>query len=436
MQNIEMEKAVLGGLLITTDLIYEVDPILNPSDFSLERHKLIYKTIIGLNREQKPADMITLCDELEKNKELERVGGATYLANLVNSIPTSYNTIFFAKEIKNYSHKQQLLAVAGELQTAITNEEPDEKIQSIQEKLLDVPRGGQVEPQSIKSLVSDYFEEYHEPIKFGIKTGFSTLDWRTMGFHNGDLITILAKTGVGKTNLALSFALNAIKQGKKVLYISLEMLANQLIDRMIAMQGNLSAFNIRSRNIGDDKISEVLDYFYDKNFKLLFAPEMTSLEVMNQAFIEQKKHGLDLLIVDYLGRLSDSKGRGSEEERITSMTRNLKNCALKLKIPVITPFQIDKYSAKNDSEPSVEDAKGSTTIGHESDLSLYLKRQKDDEEKEEFAELHIVKNRSGEGGIIKLNFNKSNLRFYEQEKILESPIQGSSFGSKPYSERD
>jgi len=274
-----------------------------------------------------------------------------------------------------------------------------------------------------KEMYDEWLEKYGKPIKYKAKFGIPKLDKEIGGLRGTELVIVVADTGLGKTNLLLNFVHNMLKQNKKILFFSLEMGVDELLDRFIPIAGNTNAEDIRERATQKQFLQSTIDNLKKNNLKIISDGDITSDDVVNE-MINQKP---DVVFVDYLQRLADVRGTGSEMERLRSIAQKLKNGALKLKIPVITPAQVDKASSLSGSY-RIENVAGAKDIANEADIGLYLFKDKMTEKQAELCsiventlgdstkkqsntlKLKIVKSRhSRDQGIIDLNFDKNNL---------------------------
>lgn len=415
----EKEQQLIGFLVLTPSYIPEALKKLISDNFYDEKSKKIYQIIADRFNQGFEIDEAILADQSGESQAIGKM--------VSNNTLTSASFLQFLHDIRSHAESRRLLNLSSRLSKAV-KENNREEIEDIKQQII-AEQKTIIEPQNLSDLTIEYFEKYQSPQEKGILTGIPKLDFLTDGFHKGDFITIMARSGRGKSCLSLQLALHALKQQKKVLFLSLEMLPDQLIDRLIAMQGNFSAHKIRRREIPLKNIDGSLVEIRKLPLKIMFSADLTSIDVFTLGYAQKVTDGLDMIILDYLGRLNDKFNR-SEEERLTKMCRNLKNCALKLQVPLISPVQIDKLSAKSGASPELEDAKGSTSIGHESDLSLAIVRH--DLGKPE-SKLYITKNRHGNCSDINLYFNLKNLIFNEIVKEQENeqqPIQQNN--RKPY----
>jgi len=408
--SLEIEEAIIGSILIKNDVVYELNLI--PSDFYNLKNQKIFEAILSLVERRDKIDIISL--------EIELKGTilASKLAHCINRVATASNIKTYAKKIKELSYRRNLIKTSSELMTAAYEGDDVEQLKKI---LLDTGITD-IAPETIKELSNGFADYYAEPIEYGIMTGIPKIDKLTSGMRAGELVTVTALPSVGKSNLVLNFASTAIRNGKKVLFINLEMDKNDVLSRLLAIHCGLDAWKIRNKAEGTEKVINALGELYETNFKLLTAYSITAEEITQQALIEQRKNGLDLLVVDYLNKI---KGDREEKVKLENSVQTLKSCALRLRIPVIVPYQVTAVARREGRDPKLEDARGSTVIGDDAGLALAITNESKNEPNYRWLDndvekfhIHILKNRHGaSGGYVPTNFNKHSLKF--------EPIDGS-----------
>ncbi|MBT6048639.1 MAG: AAA family ATPase [Candidatus Scalindua sp.] len=263
-------------------------------------------------------------------------------------------------------------------------------------------------------LTDNWLVNYDKPIEYKAQTGFPSIDSEIGGLKGTEFVIIIADTGVGKTNLMLNMAHNMLKKGKKVLFFSLEMSTNELLDRFVPIVGDHNARDIRDRAVRKETLHGTVTTLKELPLSIVQSAGITSNDVAQEVI----NSDADVVMVDYLQRLNDGKGKDTEMERLRSIVRRLKNTALANEVPIITPVQVDKASSKSKAI-RVENVAGAKDIANEADLALYLYEEESDaisaisgRNCETF--LKIVKSRhSQKGKKITINFDHSNLRMTE-----------------------
>ena len=253
-QNVEAEEAVLGALLIDPDAIIRVATFLNPEDFYREKHGWIYDTALTLHDRREPIDLLTVCDELDRRDQLDEVGGPAFITTLVNAVPTSIHAEHYARIVERTGTRRRLIEAAGEIAALAYQEadDVDEVVDRAEQVLFGVSeRRISRELVPIRQVLSDYYDriEYltrHRGELIGIPTGFERIDKLLGGLQRSDMVILAARPSVGKTSLALGFALNAAKKhGQRVAFFSLEMSNEQVVQRLISAETGIDAQRLR-----------------------------------------------------------------------------------------------------------------------------------------------------------------------------------------------
>ncbi len=275
------------------------------------------------------------------------------------------------------------------------------------------------ELRQVDSLVEDWKTHYTTPASNRLMTGITGIDEAVGGLRGTELVLVMADTGMGKTNLLLNIAMNMCASGKSVLFYSLEMGANELLDRLIPIVGNVDARAVRERTISMAQLQPILDRLKSLNFRVVDSGQVTSQQIVDDIVNQRHRGTVDVVMVDYLQRLSDGRGEKSEVERLGNIARLLKNTALTYRVPIFTPVQVDKSSSKGGTI-RVENVAWSKDIANEADLALYLYQE--EVGGESLANLSlppktyvkIVKSRHSERGQrIELLFSSQTLRMQD-----------------------
>ncbi len=421
-QNTEAEQAVLGAILIESTVINQVLEILIPEDFYKEAHRKIFNSMIDLDRDNKPIDLLTLFDHLKsKGNLLEEVGESSYLTYLTELVPTTENVDYYAKLVKEKSILRKLVMAATDIAHRGNDEnvDLDEFIDRAEHTILDIAQN-KIKPSfydsrelAVKAL--EIIERLHarKELVTGIPTGFEKLDYMTSGLQNADLVIIAGRPGLGKTSISLNIAAHAaMEHGKSIGIFSLEMTKEQLMLRMLSNKSKVSYSNIRSGYIKDEDLEKLVhaaDELGQAKIYIDDTPAITVLEIRAKARRQQRDKGLDLIIVDYLQLMRGSRRVESREREIAEISGSLKALAKELSIPVIAVSQLSRQTeSRSDRRPQLADLRESGAIEQDADLVLFIHRadvyKKADEEKDGIAELIIGKQRNGPIGSIKLAF--------------------------------
>jgi len=420
-QNIEAEQSVLGAILLDNDAINKALEILGPEDFYREAHKKIFMRMCELSEKNEAIDLITLTEALKKNNEIESVGGVSYLASLVNIVPTASNIRYHSKIVKEKASLRNLIASATEIASMGYDDKQDvDELLDYAESVIFEISEKRIRPSfvAIKEIVKDSFEmierlyEKKELIT-GLPTGFIDLDDKTSGLQPGDLIIVAGRPSMGKTAFCLNVAQYVgIEREEPVAIFSLEMSKEQLVLRMLCSEAEVDSHKLRSGYLGEadwPKLTTAAGRLTEAPIFIDDSPIITALEMRAKARRLKAEHGLSLVIVDYLQLM---KGRGRFERReqeISEISRSLKALAKELHVPVMALSQLSRaVEQREDRRPRLSDLRESGAIEQDADLILFLYRDElynPNEENKGKVEINIGKQRNGPAGItIKLTF--------------------------------
>lgn len=425
-QNIDAEQSVLGALLIDKDAIVKIAQKLFPDDFYKNSHQEIFQAISGLYERREPADLITVSDELKRRKKLKEVGGDSYLAELVNLVPTAANIESYAAIVKDANTRRKLISVAGDISGDAFEglkpvgellDETEQKIFSISQKHLTrhfVP----IKETLVESF--DRLEELHKKKSHirGIPTGFRDIDAQLAGMRDGNLVILAARPSMGKTSLALNFAQYITVHEKiPVGFFSLESSKEELVDRLLAGQSNVDSWKITTGNLSEEdfaKIGEAMGILAEAPLFMDDTPGASIMEMRTKARRLQLEHGLRLVVVDYL-QLAVSRNLENRVQEVSEISQGLKNLARELKCPVLGISQLSRaVEARGGKKPQLSDLRESGSIEQDADVVMFLYRP--DEENREQIKLLIAKHRNGPTGELDLIFKGERTRFYGLEK--------------------
>lgn len=424
--NEEAERAVLGSILIDSNSMNEVLGILISEDFYHDRHKKIFSSMIELEESDKPIDLVTLHDYLEKNDNLLKdVGGTDYLAYLTELVPTTMNVSHYAKIVKDNSILRNLVLTAAKIAQDAQSEglEPAAVLDNAEKKILDIAQN-QIKPSfySAKELSSETLRliasaRDKKNVVIGVSTGFEKLDYLTSGLMKSDLIIVAARPGIGKTSFCLNIASHAIlKNNLKVGIFSLEMTKEQLMLRLLSMKSKVNFSSIRTGWISDDEWEFLKNSATEYSKSHLFiddTPGLTVLEVKAKARrLKKEQEGLDLLILDYIQLMQGHSRSESREREIAMISSSLKALAKELDVPVICISQLNRQpESRSDRRPQLADIRESGAIEQDADIVMFIHRmdayKKAEEEKDGTAEIIIAKQRNGPVGSVRLAFLES-----------------------------
>ncbi|MFH1233700.1 MAG: replicative DNA helicase [Patescibacteria group bacterium] len=448
-QNLEAESSLLGCLLIDKDAIIKIVDIIRPEDFYKDGNSLIFSAMRELYIHHEPIDILTTTIKLEEKAKLEAIGGRTYLAELINNVATSSHIVYYANIVQRKATLRRLLTAAAEISELGYHE--DEEIEKIldnaEQKLFGVSQKYLKNVfLPIDNLLAEAFDRIDELHKQsgklrGLTTGFSDLDGLLAGLQKSDLIILAARPSVGKTSLALDIVRqSAIKSKTPIGIFSLEMSKEQLVDRMLCAQANVSLWRMRTGRLSDreedndfSRIGEAMGQLSEAPIYIDDSASSNIMEIRTKARRLQIEKGLGLLVVDYL-QLMEGRGKYGDNrvQEVSEITRGLKGIARELNIPVLALSQLSRaVEQTRPAIPRLSHLRESGSIEQDADVVMFIYRKAADrgynyddlpENEKHLAEIHIAKHRNGPTGKVKLYFDENTVSFKNMEKTdTETP---------------
>jgi replicative DNA helicase len=433
--NPEAEEAVLGSLLIDPDAVLKVASFLEAEDFYRERNGWVYRAVLELHERREPADFVTLCDELERGNLLQEIGGAAYITQLINNVPSAAYVEYYGHIVERTATLRRLIDAAGQIAALAYEEaqEVDEIVDRAEQIVFNVAerriRRDLVPVRQVMHDVVDRIDylHRHQGQILGVPSGFIQLDRLLGGFQKSDLIILAARPAVGKTSLSLNFALNAARTFKKVVaYFSLEMSAEQLVFRLLAMDTAIDQQRLRKGEIEEhewDKIMLAAGELSGTMLHIDDTPAMSALELRTKARRLQAEHGLDLIVVDYLQLMRGDNKSENRVQEISYISRALKGLARELECPVIALSQLSRaVESRTDHKPMLSDLRESGSIEQDSDIVMFIYREdmhKENTDKKNIADIIIAKHRNGPTDTIPLYFRRELTKFENLEMVRE-----------------
>lgn len=439
-QNIDAEQSVLGAILIENDALYNAVEILGVDDFYKEAHRRIFLAMIDLSEKNEAIDLVTITEYLKKKNDLDIAGGATYISQLSNAVPTAANIRYHARIVHEKAILRNLIHTATEIVTRGYEDTRDV------EELLDYAENSifnisekKIKPSftAVKEIIKNSFEaierlsEKKERVT-GAPTGFLDLDLMTSGFQPADLIIVAGRPSMGKTAFCLSIAQHVgIEKGAPVAIFSLEMAKEQLVIRMLCSESRVDSHKLRSGFLSKSdwpRLTTAAGRLSEAPIFIDDSAGTSVLEMKAKARRLKAEHGLSLIVVDYLQLMSgrsDKRRGGSDnrEQEISEISRSLKALAKELSVPVIALSQLNRaVESRHDKRPMLADLRESGAIEQDADVILFIYRDevyKQTEENKGLAEIIIGKQRNGPVGTVKLAFINSYTRFENLEKTHE-----------------
>ncbi len=422
-QHIEAEQSVLGGILIENYAINKVMEILKADDFYRESHRKIYEALIVLSERDEPADSITLMNELKNSGHLDSVGGASYVASLIDLVPTAANIEYYAKIVKEKAILRKLIQTSTEIITQSYEDRGDVEgfLDEAERAIFDISEN-RVRPSfyPIKDIVKGSFkilERLYEKKELvtGVPSGFKDLDRMTAGFQPSDLIIVAGRPSMGKTAFCLNVAqYAAIEKKNPVAIFSLEMSKEQLVIRMLCSEAHVEGTKLRSGFLSESdwpRLTIAAGNLSDAPIYIDDTAALSVLELRAKARrLKTERGGLGMLIVDYLQLMKGRARVESRQQEISEISRSLKALAKELNIPVIAVSQLSrKTEERTGNRPQLSDLRESGAIEQDADLILFIYRDEvynrsEDNPNRGKAEIIIGKQRNGPIGKIDLAF--------------------------------
>jgi len=431
--SLEAEQSVLGGMLLDNDAVDRVGDVIAEADFYSDAHRLVYRHIVALAAEGKPADVVTVSEALASTQKLDYVGGLSYLGALVGGVPTAANIRHYAQIVRDRSILRQLAATAGEIAETAYNplgRSAKEVLDQAEAKVLHIAEQGARGAQQIAPIgtllagVVDRIETLYnrdDPSDVtGVPTGFADLDRMTSGLQPGDLVVVAGRPSMGKTALALNMGEHvALAAGLPVIVFSMEMGATQLALRLIGSVGRLDQHKLRTGRLAAEdweKLTSALGRLNEAPILIDETPALNAIEVRSRARRLMKSYGkLGLVIVDYLQLMQATTTGENRATEISEISRAMKSLAKELKVPVMGISQLNRsLEQRPNKRPVMSDLRESGAIEQDADLILFIYRDEvynPDTQDKGIAEIIIGKQRNGPIGTVRLTFLGEYTRF-------------------------
>lgn len=425
----EAEEAVIGAVLINPSAFLTVASFLKPEDFFLLRHAYIWQAFLRLNERDEPFDYLTVVQELRDMGRLEEVGGPAYLTFIVNNTPTSVHAEVYGRLVERASVRRKLLKAADEIKGLALNEEltVDHVTLEAETRLFEVTeRQLKREFTPMHEAVSNYFDqiEYllqnqHESL--GLPTGFRDLDELLGGLQKSDLLIFAGRPGMGKTSFLLSVALNAARMGARIGIFTMEMGVEQITQRLISMETNISTQKLRTGNLNPQEYSRFVEAAGRiSNLRIFIddTPALNPLQMRTKCRRLQHEHGIDLIVLDYVQLMNSGNSyENNRVQEVSYISRSLKELARELNIPLFTAAQLSRgVEQRQDKRPVLSDLRESGSLEQDADIVMFLYRDAVYNEATEFpnqADIIVAKHRNGPTGTISLYFDKTVTRFMD-----------------------
>ncbi|MBI4272919.1 replicative DNA helicase [Candidatus Uhrbacteria bacterium] len=447
--NIEAEQSLLGALLIDKDAIGRIADAITPLDFYKTSHTMIFEAMLDLFEKRDPIDLLSLGNRLDEKKNLEAVGGRSYLIGLAQIVPTSSNVVHYASIIHKKATLRRLQAAASEItELSYTDEDIEQVLDKAEERVFAVAQKLNKQVFTpLKTILGEAFERIDEIHKEkgklrGIPTGFSSLDNLLAGLQKSDLIVIAARPSVGKTSFALDIARKmSIQRKASVGIFSLEMSKEQLVDRLICSEAGVDLWKMRTGRLSDRgesddfvRIGHAMNTLSEARMYIDDSASANILEIKAKARRLQSEHGLDCIILDYLQLMEGKSKPEGRVQEVAEITRGLKSIARELGIPVVALSQLSRAVELNKPAlPRLAHLRESGSIEQDSDVVIFIYRKSSDrnyrydeltEEEKHTAEIIVAKHRNGPTGSVKLFWDEKRVSFrsLDQQTQQEEPL--------------
>lgn len=430
--SLEVEESILGAILIDKDAIISVAEFLLPEHFYKEAHQLIFEAALDLYEDRQPIDVITVVERLKKQKRLAKIGGQSYLVDLVDRVPTSANIETYGRIVKDNFVKRQLISLAGLVADQAFDEtnEATQVLDTAEQSLFALSQRHMRQAFiAVKEALADSFDRLDELHKRagglrGIPTGFKDLDDTLAGLQPSNLIILAARPGMGKTAFVLSIAqYAAVNEKIPVGIFSLEMSKEELVDRLLVAQADIDAWRLKTGKLEEEdftKLSEAMGVLAESPIYIDDTPALTILEMRTKARRLIAEHNAQMLVIDYL-QLARARTRQMENrvQEVSEISQGLKNLARELRIPVLACSQLSRaVEQRGTKRPQLADLRESGAIEQDADVVMFLWRPDDEVVEEMF--LNIAKHRNGPLREIPLYWKGERVRFYSVEGKREA----------------
>ena len=431
------EQSVLGAVFISPETMISLADELTPDDFYKPANKIVFKTMLSLLEKGEPIDATTMVSALTNQGDILNIGGINYVVELVNSTPTSKNVEHYAKLVKEKATLRKVIAdLSDSLSSAYQGDVSiDDIIAKTEKSLLDISnQNAGTEFRNVADILDTHMQivetrSQTDGFVTGLSTGFVGLDKITTGLHEGNLIILAARPAMGKTALALNIAKHvATMERKPVVIFSLEMGAEELIERMVASEGMIPGYHLKTGNLSTDEWKRLVHAQSNLYDVPIFVDDTAGIRISDirskARKLSQEMGGLGIIIIDYLQLITGSK-RENRQQIVSEISRELKILAKDLRVPVIALSQLSRsVEQRQDKRPMLSDLRESGSIEQDADIvaflyreAYYQKKQADSQEANNVTELILEKNRHGSLGTVKLYFHKEYTKFSSVEDI-------------------
>ena len=423
----EAEEAVIGAVLINPEAYYDVAQFLRPDDFYIHRHRWVWEAFTRLQERRMPIDFLTVVEELDQIGQLAEVGGPAYLTALINNVPTSLHAEAYGRLVEQTAIRRRMLTAANDIAKLAYQEELGlEAVMDEAEKAIFgvSERRMTRDLQPIQQVLSEYYDRIDAIARrgeetVGVPTGFLDLDKLLGGLQPSDFLIIAGRPGTGKTAFMLSVAKNAAQLHKKHIAIfSMEMSAEQLVQRLISQETAIDTHHLRTGKLTEEEWSlfaHAVEVLGDTHIYLDDTPGLTPLQLRTKCRRLHMEFGIDLVLVDYLQLMSGGLRIENRVQEVSYISRHMKILARELNVPVLAAAQLSRaIEQRADKEPQLSDLRESGSLEQDSDIVMFIHRPEmyeKDTLKQHLAQIKIAKHRNGPVGTVELVFRDNLAKF-------------------------
>ena len=432
-QSIEAEQSVIGSMIIDKNAIAKVLESLNEEDFYRDGHKVIYKAILEMFRNDMAVDLVTLLEYLKSTEMLERAGGVTYITEVSSSVPSTANLSSYIKIVSDKSTLRKLIKASTTIiEESYNNQSNVENVVDVAEKkIFNIAENRTSKDfESLGDVLERGFMQIEKLFNnkgevTGVPSGFTDLDAKTSGFQSGDMVLIAARPSMGKTTFALNIAEHvALREHKSVVIFSLEMSKEQLAYKLLCSEANVDMLKLRTGALDDQDWENIAMASGPLSKAKIYIDDTAGISVMDMRSKCRKikmEHGIDMILIDYLQLMSGSAGSDNRQQEVSEISRSIKALAKEMECPVIALSQLSRAPEQRaDHRPMLSDLRESGSIEQDADVVMFLYRDeyynKETEEKG-IGECIIAKQRNGPVGTVKMAWIGAHSKFADLDLV-------------------
>jgi replicative DNA helicase len=417
--NREAEESVLGAIMLSAEAANLVMDKLEPDDFYVPAHQAIFEAIVDLYNANQPIDALTVSDALHRRGELDRIGGAGYLSDVMDAVPTASNIEYYAGIVEEHGLRRRLIQAGGALGdlAVMTDQEISVVLDQAEQTVLRIAErrvGDGLVPMS--PLLHGALETIEEMEArgselTGLATGFRDLDRKLGGLQAANLVVVASRPSMGKSTLVSNIATNVAMTGGTVAIFSLEMSREEIVQRLLCSTGRVDSMKLRTGQLGPQlwqKVVHAASKMYQIPVYIDDSPQLTVTDIRAKSRRLRRAHGLELIIIDYL-QLMQGSARENRQQEIAEISRSLKNLARELDVPILAVSQLNRsLESREDKRPRLGDLRESGAIEQDADIVMFIYRHEyyhpEAQDTKGLAEVIVAKHRSGSTGMVQMTF--------------------------------